>query len=66
MKTPPRYGFWNTSPQAVIVRSGRGFTNEISLVAVTMPNGETLQLAIDDAKALADALQREIARVRGG
>jgi NH3-dependent NAD+ synthetase len=50
---------------SVEVRSGRGFSRAISLIAVTLPSGETLQLSLDDARAVCDAIQAEIDRVRG-
>ena len=61
-----RFGFWNNNAPSPLVRSSRGFSRDVSLIGVTLPSGETLQLAIDDAEALADAIQREIARVREG
>ena len=50
---------------SVEVRSARGFSRAISIIAVTLPSGETLQLSLDDARAVCDAIQAEIDRVRG-
>lgn len=50
---------------SVEVRSGRGFSRAVSLIAVTLPSGESLQLSLDDALAVCEAIQAEVARVRG-
>jgi hypothetical protein len=55
----------NGSAGQVEVRSGRGFSRAVSLIAVTLPSGESLQLSLDDALAVCEAIQAEVARVRG-